>query len=358
MASRRKRILVMLDDIGPGDGLRSRFAVAAIRSAHPEARITILVSESAAGVFANESAPDEIVVSRLYRAGATGSWGRRVHKLAEGFRLLRTVGLGHDLVFVLNWGTSTLDVLGRLAGRRVIGYDNQLPFLLSRRLGRYHVEGDAVEQNRNLLLSAGISLHQGAPVEGPVAAAAELSVPEPYAVLHTGSDWACQQWTQPRWVELADRLVGEYGLTIVFTGLGHETRYIADIQAHMRRPSTSVAGGTTVADLQHLLSNASLCVSVDSAPYELAQLAGTPIIVLAGPTSARPQMVRESRPIVVNRTPTELGLQIRVCQRTHADGQCHDYACPFSQLPSIEVDDVLAAVGLLRIRKGASVAAT
>src|SRR4029077_141132 len=189
---------VMLDDIGPGDALRSVFAVAAIRGAHPEGHITLVVSESAAAVFAQESAVDELVVSRLYRAGAAGPWRRRIHKLREAIRLLRAVGLGHDLVLVLNWGTSTLALLARLAGRRVIGYDNRLSFLLSRRLGRYDVEGDAVEQNRKLLLSAGISVPDAGRIESaaapPHVAASELAVPEPYAVLHTGSDWACQQW--------------------------------------------------------------------------------------------------------------------------------------------------------------------
>ena len=355
MGRRVKRILVVLDDIGPGDGLRSKFAIAVLRTAHPESRITLLVSEAAAEVFERDSGCDRVVVSHLYRAGIEGRWRNRMHKLTALLRVLPAVGLAHDLVLVLNWGTSTLDLLGRLAGGRVVGYRNRLPFLLSSRLGAYDVEGDPLEQNWTLLAAAGLTRTEAArrmkDPEPRLVSEAELTVPEPYAVLHVGSDWACQQWSQEGWAEVGDRLVDEYRLTVVFTGLAGEAAYIADIQALMRRPSISLAGSTTLDGLRRLLTRASLCVSVDSAPYELAQLTGTPVVVLAGPTSARPQMAGRGRPVVINRTPGELGFTIRACQRTHAEGHCHDYRCPFSQLPFIDVDEVMRGVGKLELSR-------
>ena len=347
-----RRILVVLDDIGPGDALRSMFALAAVRKAHPDARITLLVSEAAAQVFEYGSGYDRLVVSHLYRAGLQGRWRNRIHKMGELLRLLPAVGVRHDLVLILNWGTSIVDLLGRLAGGRVVGYENRLGFLLSSRLGAYNVEGDPVEQNGALLKAAGLQ---------PVEPSGNPGLPqvtgsegmEPYAVLHTGSDWACQQWTHDGWAELADRIVDEYGLGIVFTGLGGEAAYIASIQALMGHRSSSVAGRTSITELQDLLRNASLCVSVDSAPFELAQLMGTPVVVLAGPSSARPQMGGLKRPIVLNRTPADLGLRIRVCQRSHSEGHCHDYICPFSQLPFIKVDEVVRAVGQLQLPRRA-----
>ena len=345
--ARARRILVVLDDIGPGDALRSRFALAAVRKAHPEAHIALLVSDVAAQVFESHSGYDQLIVSRLYRARQRGRGRNRIHKLTEAFRLLSAMGR-QDLVLILNWGTLTLDLLGRLAGGRVVGYENRLRFLVSSRLGRYDVEGDPVEQNRNLLVAAGVPRLELTcdehlpPASGP-------HVTEPYAVLHTGSDWACQQWTQDGWAELADRLAHEYGLRIVFTGLAGEAAYISSVQALMSQRSMSFAGRTTVSELQDLLAHATLCVAVDSAPYELAQLMGTPVVVVAGPSSARPQMGGPRRPIVVSRTPSDLALRIRVCQRSHIEGHCHDYFCPFSQLPFIKVDEVMQAVGKLEL---------
>jgi ADP-heptose:LPS heptosyltransferase len=307
------------------------------------------VSDVAAQIFEHGAEYDHLVVSRLYRAGLRSPWRNRIHKLTEMIRLLGAVGLRHNLVLVLNWGTLTLDLLGRLAGGHVVGYENRLPFLVSSRLGAYDVEGDPVEQNTALLDAAGVPRAEPAAYVSnvePAAASEPDWIPQtPYAVLHTGSDWACQQWSPEGWAELGDRLVDEYGMTVVFSGLSGEADYIAGIQARMRRPSTSFAGRTSIAALQHLLMNASLCVSVDSAPYELAQLMGTPVVVLAGPSSARPRMGGARRPIVLNRTPADLGLRIRVCQRAHSDGHCHDYQCPFSQLPFIDIDQVMRAVG-------------
>jgi len=356
MGRRVKRILMVLDDIGPGDALRSRFALATVRQAQPEARITLLVSDVAAQVFERGVEYDHLVVSRLYRSGVRGRWRTRIHKVTELLRLLRAVGLRHDLVVILNWGTTALDLLGRLAGGRVVGYENRLSLVLSSRLGAYNVEGDPVQQNRVLLKAAGLPAVELIGDPGLAQTRGSQGV-EPYAVLHTGSDWACQQWTHDGWAELADRLVDEYGLSIVFTGLDDEAAYIASIQALMRHRSSSLAGRTNVTDVQDLLRNASLCVSVDSAPYELAQLMGTPVVVVAGPSSARPQMGGLKRPIVVNRTPADLGLRIRVCQRSHSEGHCHDYLCPFSQLPFIKVDEVMRAVGRLELSRRSPVQA-
>lgn len=347
---RRKppRILVILDDVGPGDALRSKFVLTSIRAAQPDARITLLVSEAAAEVFEPENECDTLIVSRIYRSGLRGRWRNRLHKAREMLRALRAVGLGHDQVLILNWGSSALDVLARLAGRQVIGYDNRAEFVLSRSLGTYDVEGDPVAQNRALLSVAGIR-------ETPLSATAPVESGDPqnpltrsYAVLHTGSDWACQQWSQDRWARLADRIIDELGLDVVFTGLREEAAYVTAIQGMMRRPSASLAGQTALPELQRLISRAVLCVTVDSSPYELAQLTATPTIVLAGPTSARPQVRRNFQPVVVNCTSPSVGSVIRACQRTHSDGHCHDYTCPLSQLRRIEVDEVMQQVTALR----------
>src|SRR4029077_3422085 len=118
-------ILVIADDCGPGDALRSRFAVQALRRAHPDSRLTLVVSEQAAEVFASDPTADRVVTSSLYRRGLEGAGRRRAHKLAELVRLTFAVGVGYDLCVVLNWGTLTLDLLGRVAAREVVGYENR-----------------------------------------------------------------------------------------------------------------------------------------------------------------------------------------------------------------------------------------
>ncbi|HKC18047.1 MAG TPA: glycosyltransferase family 9 protein, partial [Candidatus Dormibacteraeota bacterium] len=270
MSRKVTRILVVLDDIGPGDALRSNFALDAIRLAQPGARITLLVSEVAAGVFGDDVPCDRVVVSAIYQSRRASRWRIRLYKLKETLRALRSVGVDHDVVFVLNWGTLTLDVLARLAGRTVFGFENGPSFLLSHSLGAYDVEGDPIAQNRALLAAAGIEAGPHPQLPSVAAPAPGHSARRPYAVLHTGTDWACQQWTEDRWAALGDWIVDELGLDVVFTGMAEEVGYIARVQGMMRRPSTSLAGRTDIADLREVIAQASLCVTVDSAPYELA----------------------------------------------------------------------------------------
>ena len=343
MTPRSHRILVILDDAGPGDALRSRFVLSSLRAANSDAFITLLVSEQACDVFSGDTSIDRIVVSGLYRRGIEGAWRRRAHKLAEMARLMAAVGIRHDLVLVLGWGTLALDLLARGAGRTVIGYENRFGFLTSTNLGAYDVDGDPVEQNYALLLASGVT---GA---GAAAGPEGVDVPrEPYAILHTGSDWACQQWRPECWAEVGDWLVEQGGLAVLFTGVADEADYVAGIRARMRNPSKSLAGSTSFEQLTSLIRRAELVVTVDSSPYEVAQLMGTPVVVLAGPTSAAPRMRGAGQVLVINRTRLELRSQILACQRTFADGRCHDYACPFSQLPLIRTGDVIEAIRSVR----------
>jgi ADP-heptose:LPS heptosyltransferase len=339
MTHRPRRILVIADDCGPGDALRSRFAVQALRRAHPDSRLTLVVSEQAAEVFVSDPTADRVVTSSLYRRGLEGAWRRRAHKLAELVRLTFAVGVGHDLCVVLNWGTLTLDLLGRVAAREVIGFENRFAWLTSSRLGPYDVDGDPAAQNRALLVAADIG-------DGGVAAkyADMETAREPLAILHTGSDWACQQWRPEAWAQVGDWLLEECGLAVVFTGLAEEADYVASIQSLMHGTSTSLAGATSFEQLSSLLRRASLLVTVDSAPYEMAQLSGTPTVVVAGPTAAVARLGRGQPSLVVNHTRPALQRQILACQRTFADGHCHDYACPFAQLPLVQVADVIAAI--------------
>lgn len=352
-ARQARRLLVVVDDAGPGDALRSMAALSAIRATYATAHITLVVSEAAASVFETARPCDRVVVSHVHRPGLQG-WRSRVRKAVQVGRLLREVGTGYDLALVLNWGTTTLDVFARLASKRVIGFKNRAPLLLSGSLGTYDVEGDPVEQNWNLLRVAGVERVPSPtiPASGRVTRPAtldDLEMPTPYAVLHTGSDWACQQWAQEAWAELADRIATEHGVTIVWTGLAEEAAYIGSIQTRMVRPSISVAGKTTLERLRQLIANAGLFVCVDSAPYEIAQLTDTPIVVLAGPTSARAHLGGLGRCLVVNRSPARIGYRIRECQRAHVGGRCHDYSCPLAQLPYLRVDDVMAAIAKVEL---------
>ena len=346
-----QRILVVLDDCGPGDALRVHFCLQAIREAHPQARLDLLVGEQAAPVFGGQQLFHRVIVSGLYGLRSRSRWRLAARKAVLAARLVFRLGRTYDMAFTFYWGTGLLDLLVRLVTRGpAYGYANAWPALVDGELGRYRSEADAIEQAVALVGADGIRASLPKPVrrrpEIRPTAGTDLGLPALPIVLHPGSDWACQQWPAERWAELADRLHDETGGNLVFTGSASEVADVDRIRRLMRTPSLSLVGQTTVAELASVLAGAVLCVCVDSLAYELAQATGTPSVVLAGESRTKPDVSGGGAPIVVNRTSPALRAAILDCKLSHAKaafGGCLDWGCPMAGLRSIQVGEVLAA---------------
>jgi ADP-heptose:LPS heptosyltransferase len=359
-----QRILVVLDDCGPGDALRVHFCAHAIRERYPQASLELLVGEQAAPLFERQQLFDRVLVSALYKLGSRSRWWPPARKAAVAARLALRLGRVYDMAFTFYWGTSLLNLLVRLSTHGpAYGYANAWPALVDGGLGRYNPEAGAIEQAVALVGAAGIMATCPEPVLRPRQNGSPTGpgrvLPRLPIVLHPGSDWACQMWPAERWAELADRLNAETGGSIVFTGSAGEVGDVERIRALMRAPSASLAGQTNVTELGEVLAGAVLCVCVDSLAYELAQSAGTPTVVLAGESRTRPDVPGKGAPIVVNRTSPELRSAILDCKLSHAKaalGGCLDWSCPMAGLRSIQVGDVVSSA-LARLEATGRVAA-
>jgi ADP-heptose:LPS heptosyltransferase len=344
-----------MDDCGAGDALRLSPCVAAVRSAFPDARVTMIASEGAAGVYSGSRAVDRVVESRMYRR--LPLWRGRLNKGLELLRLSLAAGFRNDVVIVFWWGSRFLAVLAWITGRGPrIGYGSANNRFYTSALGAYDFEGDEVQQNRALLFAAGIAPAQTAMPSLVVGSEADKAAARilqrsgwndasPLVVLHTGSDWACQQWAPRKWSEVADAIAGDSGAHVVFTGSASEREYIEGIRAGMKHVSGSLAGATSIVELAAVLRRASLLVTVDSAAYVVACSMGVPAVVLAGPS--HPERLGASpRTAIVKRMDEGTAALISDCKRPrYPAGGCHDYSCPLAGLRELSVDDVLRAVG-------------
>lgn len=355
-----RRILLVFDACGPGDALCISSYFQAIRETHPAAEIVFLVGERVSPVCKGSQLFDRLVISQLYAPRRISSpWLLRLKKIVELVRITFRVGTGYDLVITFWAGSTLLNLLGWLVGRRRIGYANSIPRLLSCTLGRYDHGQDAFKQHDALFAAA--NLHPPLPARPLSIRTAEddvavekilaeygLETSRSLVVLHTGSDWACQQWLPERWATLADKLASDYGADLLFTGVASERRYIESIQSRMRVRSTCLAGRTTLPQVEALLSRARLCVCVDSAIYELTQATGTEAVVLAGPSDPERTVPGPRHPIIVDRASDGLKVAINACKGTSVDwleqAGCRDYGCPMSGLRDIQLHDVLRAV--------------
>jgi ADP-heptose:LPS heptosyltransferase len=359
---RVRRILLVVERCGAGEAVRVMPYVTIVRELYPHAHIALLVNDDAAAVFAHGEVFDRVVISRLLYHVPRSHLGRRFSQAREFFRLVWQLGFGYDLVITYYSGHKLLRLLAYVVGGAgqadCIGYSEQPTRLLSRQLGPFDWNTTDPWQHIALVRAIGCTMdepiapclsytHDDSALIARRLLEHGLRNPNSLIVLHPGADWACQQWLQRRWAELADELAIRFSADIVFTGTSNEIGYIEDIQRYMHAPSVSLAGLTTLPQVAALLARSCLCICVDSAIFELTQATGTAAVVLAGPT--RPEnVVPGKRPtLIVKRMSMQLADTITRCKDSgdrKALGGCLNYQCPMAGLREISVADVLEAV--------------
>lgn len=89
------------------------------------------------------------------------------------------------------------------------------------------------------------------------------------------------RWRENRFAELADRIVGELGAAVVFTGSQRETENIERIRRMMKQASVSSAGKTTVLQLAALLKHCRLFITLDTGSMHVGRAVKVPMVILA-----------------------------------------------------------------------------
>jgi ADP-heptose:LPS heptosyltransferase len=103
-------------------------------------------------------------------------------------------------------------------------------------------------------------------------------------VMAPGSGWPGKCWPAERFAQLADWLVGRYGVQVVLTGSPAERGLCELVRGHMRAQAGAAAGVFSIDESAALIERAALLVGNDSAPVHLAAAMNRPTISLWGPT--------------------------------------------------------------------------
>lgn len=105
----------------------------------------------------------------------------------------------------------------------------------------------------------------------------------PYCVLHVGASSPLKYWESEKWAALASHIT-KLGMRVVWSAGPNEKHIIAAVDP--AENYLSYAGQLTLAQLWHLIKQASLLVSLDTGIAHLGRVIDTPVVTLFGPGSA------------------------------------------------------------------------
>lgn len=104
--------------------------------------------------------------------------------------------------------------------------------------------------------------------------------------LNPGGNWYPKRWPKENFALLADSLIGERGMKVIFSGAPGDIGLVDEIRAKMKERPVIAAGKTTLKQSAAIFKKANLTVSADSGPLHIAAAAGANVIALFGPTDA------------------------------------------------------------------------
>lgn len=285
-------LIVKLSSIG--DVIHTLPAVAALRRAFPESRISWVVERSAGVILAGNSTVDEIIVidTRRWRKALlkTNTW----QAVSETTRKLR--GEPIDVAFDFQ-GLIKSGMISALAGSRYrLGFSNDglreevSRFFLTHQVvidRRVHV----IEKNLQLVRSIGVT-HSGN-YEFPIVVSPEDETYidkwltdnsiEQFVILNPGGGWPTKLWSPAKFAQISDWLWQQYRLeSLVTYGPGEEG--MADAIVTQAKLGHARKIDTTLKQFVVLSRRALLFVGGDTGPLHIAAACHTPIVGIYGPT--------------------------------------------------------------------------
>jgi lipopolysaccharide heptosyltransferase I len=265
-----------------GDVIHAIPAVAALRAAHPSARIDWLIDPKYVDLLRLVEGIDTLVPLDT-RSGVAA-----LVRVIAGLRRAR-----YDAVVDLQ-GLVKSAVLARAAGgRRTIGLPREH---LREGLARFFYgetpdpgrDPHVVRKSLALMRALGV---ENARISFPLRVG-DTKVSEavvagfgsgPFALINPCAAWPNKRWPTNRFGRLAERMYSRLGLrSLVLWGPGEQA--VASEVVSASGGAARVSPPTAIADLCAIAKRAALMVSGDTGPLHLAAAVGTPVVALFGPT--------------------------------------------------------------------------
>ena len=105
-----------------------------------------------------------------------------------------------------------------------------------------------------------------------------------FAIMCPGAADHRKRWPAKYFAQLADRIIDEHGISIVFAGSAQEEMVTKYASTAMKNDSVCFAGDLDLSQLAMLMKRARFIIGNDSGPMHLASYLDVPSVVLFGPS--------------------------------------------------------------------------
>jgi len=308
-----------------GDAVMTLPTLKALRKAHPESKISLLVKPAVAAIFEKNPSIDEII---LYEERFQGAFGKFILS-----QRLRKKHFSRTILFQNAFDAALITFLAGIPQRTGYSRDGR-GFLLTKPIPFNDDDRKMhhIEYYLNLLRASGISAENTQPwihlsLEERLAARNALSrLERPVLGINPGAAYgSAKRWLPDRFAEVADWFINDTGgSVIIFGGKSEEgvsqeiekmvegrkskpawalrrqsggkgegtglddttlTTRIASIQSEdVSNSLLNLAGKTSLRELISAISECDVFLSNDSGPMHVAYAMGTPLVALFGST--------------------------------------------------------------------------
>jgi len=163
-----------------------------------------------------------------------------------------------------------------------------------------------------------------------------------YIILFPGGGWRSRRWFPERFAEIADRLIIQYDVDIIFIGGkpggSSEHGITKQIISSMKEKAHDLSGQITIMQLIALIKKANMFIGNEAGPMHIACALETPVIAIIGPTN----------PFRTG----PFGNKFILIRKEVNCGPCRNRNCAnLKCMKPITVDDVLNGVSKLKFNK-------
>jgi heptosyltransferase-3 len=340
-------LLIQLGDIG--DVVLSIPAFRAVREHFPQAKIIVAIREKAKDLIQHIPwVDDAVVVNQDHRS--------LLHELRYQWSFFSLVRNYHfDLVFDFRTGTRGAVLAFLSEAKERVGFYDPDGFWRNRLFTRlyrldYHPSMHVAAYYYSLLQTDGLTVAPETPEmhvtpemqkkAAPILKKEGVPSECPIIAIQPFSLWHYKEWSADKYIQLIQRIISAYCVSIVITGSQDECERAKDLvdrcegYAGRGRQVFNLAGKTSLGELAAVIEASQLFIGSDSAGMHIAAAVGTPTVIIFGPSAPASWAPTGNHHAIVQK-----GLSCVPCRQKGCDGS-EVSRC----LEELDADEVWAVV--------------